>query len=145
MTWKLDYLVIDTPPGTGDIHLSLLESYFIDKVIFVSTPQKISLLDVSKSIDLYKRFQIKILGVIKNNIVSYEASDFYEVLKEMNIKSIWEVDFIDKIIELCDKGEILEKSNVHITDKIASIVDEIIFWEKNQKSTKLVFREVFSI
>ena len=65
----LDYLIIDTPPGTGDIHLSLLQNYLIDKVLMVTTPQQISKLDVSRAIDLYKKFLvyhfylIQILGV----------------------------------------------------------------------------------
>ena len=63
---KLDYLIIDTPPGTGDIHLSLLQNYIIDKVLMVTTPQKISELDVSRAIGLYNKFNIPIIGIIEN-------------------------------------------------------------------------------
>jgi ATP-binding protein involved in chromosome partitioning len=63
---KLDYLIIDTPPGTGDIHLSLLQNYIIDKVLMVTTPQKISELDVSRAISLYNKFNVPIIGIIEN-------------------------------------------------------------------------------
>ena len=63
---KLDYLIIDSPPGTGDIHLSILQNYIIDQVIMVTTPQKISEIDVSRAVSLYKKFNAPILGVIEN-------------------------------------------------------------------------------
>ncbi|MDP4709363.1 MAG: P-loop NTPase [Rickettsiaceae bacterium] len=63
---NLDYLIIDTPPGTGDIHLSLLQNYIIDQVLMVTTPQKISELDVSRAIGLYNKFNIPIIGIIEN-------------------------------------------------------------------------------
>ena len=63
---KLDYLIIDSPPGTGDIHLSILQNYIIDQVIMVTTPQKISEIDVSRAVSLYKKFNVPILGVIEN-------------------------------------------------------------------------------
>lgn len=63
---ELDYLIIDIPPGTGDIHLSILENYQLDGVIIVTTPHKMSQIDVVRSIDLYKKFNLPILGMIEN-------------------------------------------------------------------------------
>lgn len=63
---NLDYLIIDSPPGTGDIHLSILQNYIIDQVIMVTTPQKISEIDVSRAVSLYKKFNVPIWGVIEN-------------------------------------------------------------------------------
>ena len=63
---SLDYLIIDSPPGTGDIHLSILQNYIIDQVIMVTTPQKISKIDVSRAVSLYKKFHVPIWGVIEN-------------------------------------------------------------------------------
>ena len=53
---QLDYLIIDTPPGTGDIHLSLLQNYVTAGVIMITTPQKISAIDVQRTINLYRKF-----------------------------------------------------------------------------------------
>lgn len=63
---KLDYLIIDSPPGTGDIHLSILQNYIIDQVIMVTTPQRMSEIDVSRATNLYKKFHVPILGIIEN-------------------------------------------------------------------------------
>ena len=62
----LDYLIIDTPPGTGDIHLSIAENYEIDGAIVVTTPQALALIDAFKAVDMFKKLQINILGVIEN-------------------------------------------------------------------------------
>ena len=62
----LDFLVIDMPPGTGDIHLTMCEKYKIDGVVMISTPQELSIADVSRAIDMYQKFSLPILGIIKN-------------------------------------------------------------------------------
>ena len=56
----LDYLIIDTPPGTGDIHLSVAENYEIDGAIVVTTPQALALIDAFKTVDMFKKLQINI-------------------------------------------------------------------------------------
>ena len=62
----LDYLFIDLPPGTGDIQLSLCQSFSISGAVIVSTPQEISLLDVRKAINMFKKVNVPILGIIEN-------------------------------------------------------------------------------
>lgn len=63
---ELDYLIIDMPPGTGDIHLSLAENYHIDGIIIVSTPQVIALADVTRAINMYQKTHIPIIGCVEN-------------------------------------------------------------------------------
>ncbi|KAL3998007.1 hypothetical protein ACH3XW_13275 [Acanthocheilonema viteae] len=67
---SLDYLLIDTPPGTSDEHIStvqfLLQAGSIDGAIVVTTPQEISLLDVRKEINFCRRTKINVLGVVEN-------------------------------------------------------------------------------
>lgn len=70
---ELDYLIIDMPPGTGDIHISLAQRCKINSAIIVSTPDKISIKDVERSIDLYKKLGIKISGIVQN--MSYLSLD----------------------------------------------------------------------
>ena len=62
----LDYLIIDLPPGTGDIQLSLCQTLKISGAVIVSTPQEISLLDVRKAINMFKKVNVPILGTIQN-------------------------------------------------------------------------------
>ena len=65
---ELDYLIIDLPPGTGDIHLTIVQSIDLTGAIIVTTPQKISLADAIKAINMFGQEQIKIpiLGIIEN-------------------------------------------------------------------------------
>jgi ATP-binding protein involved in chromosome partitioning len=62
----LDYLIIDSPPGTGDVHLSLSENYIIDGAVVVSTPQEVALSNAHRSVDMLKKLDVKILGIIEN-------------------------------------------------------------------------------
>jgi len=62
----LDVLVVDTPPGTGDILLSLAQSLNISGAIIVSTPQKVALADAVKGIDMFKKVGIPVLGMVEN-------------------------------------------------------------------------------
>ena len=63
---KLDYLIIDLPPGTGDVQLSLVQNVEIDGAIIVSTPQKVALLDTRKGLNMFKKVNVPILGMVEN-------------------------------------------------------------------------------
>lgn len=62
----IDTLLIDFPPGTGDIHLTLMQNIPITKAILVTTPQAVSVSDVKKSIEMFQKMQIDILGIVEN-------------------------------------------------------------------------------
>jgi ATP-binding protein involved in chromosome partitioning len=62
----LDYLLIDLPPGTGDVHLSLAQSVPIDAAIIVTMPQDISVIDAEKSAVMFEKLHIPIFGIIEN-------------------------------------------------------------------------------
>lgn len=63
---ELDYLIIDMPPGTGDIHLTMCQKMPITATIAVTTPQDIALRDVIKSIEMYQKLGIPTLGIVEN-------------------------------------------------------------------------------
>jgi ATP-binding protein involved in chromosome partitioning len=62
----LDVLVIDLPPGTGDIQLSLCQKTKLDGAIIVSTPQDVALLDAKKALDMFRRLGTPVMGLIEN-------------------------------------------------------------------------------
>ena len=62
----LHVLIIDTPPGTGDAHLSLIQSKRLSGAVIVSTPQEMALTDVRRGVELFRKTNIPILGVIEN-------------------------------------------------------------------------------
>ena len=63
---ELDYLVIDMPPGTGDIQLTLSQKANVAGAVIVTTPQDIALLDAQKGIEMFRKVDIPVLGVIEN-------------------------------------------------------------------------------
>lgn len=65
---KLDYLLIDLPPGTGDIHLSLVQVAPLDGVVIVSTPQEVALADARRGVNMFKldSINVKVLGLVEN-------------------------------------------------------------------------------
>jgi ATP-binding protein involved in chromosome partitioning len=67
VAWKnLDYLVVDLPPGTGDVALSLSQTVPVAGAIVVTTPQQVSLADSRRAVAMYKKLNIPTLGVIEN-------------------------------------------------------------------------------
>lgn len=62
----LDFLIIDTPPGTGDAHLTLAQSRRLTGAIIVSTPQEMALADVRRGVELFRKVNVPVLGVIEN-------------------------------------------------------------------------------
>lgn len=65
---ELDYFILDTPPGTSDIHLTLLQTLAITGAVIVSTPQQVALADARKGIDMYRneKVNVPILGLVEN-------------------------------------------------------------------------------
>jgi ATP-binding protein involved in chromosome partitioning len=63
---ELDYLIIDLPPGTGDVPLSLAQSLPLSGVVIVTLPQAVSLEDASRGLEMFRTLQVPILGVIEN-------------------------------------------------------------------------------
>ena len=65
---KLDYLLIDLPPGTGDIHLSLLQTLPLDGVVIISTPQEVALADARRGINMFRvdGLNVPIVGIVEN-------------------------------------------------------------------------------
>jgi len=69
----LDYLIIDLPPGTGDMQLSMVQATEIDGVIVVSTPQDVAILDSRKGLNMFNQVKIPVLGMVEN--MSYFVPD----------------------------------------------------------------------
>lgn len=70
----LDYLIIDLPPGTGDIQLSMVQNANVDGAIIISTPQDIALLDARKGFEMFKKLNLPIIGMVEN-MSSFICSD----------------------------------------------------------------------
>lgn len=85
---KLDFLLIDFPPGTGDIQLSLCQKGQLCGALLVSTPQEIALLDVVKNLDFLRRVKVPVLGMIENmSYLRKESGEKWSLFGEGNIES----------------------------------------------------------
>jgi len=62
----LDYLVLDLPPGTGDIQLTIVQTVALDGAVIVSTPQEVALIDARKAVAMFQKVNVPILGIIEN-------------------------------------------------------------------------------
>jgi ATP-binding protein involved in chromosome partitioning len=63
---ELDYLIVDLPPGTGDVQLSLIQSVAVTGAVLVTTPSVVALADVRKAIEMFRQVNVEILGVVEN-------------------------------------------------------------------------------
>lgn len=118
---KLDYLVVDTPPGTSDEHLSVttyMKEAGIDGALIVTTPQEVALLDVRKEIDFCRKANIKILGLVENmsgfvcpnckgesQIFRATTGGGKKLCEDLNIPFLGSVPLDPRIGKTCDAGE----------------------------------------
>lgn len=129
---NLDFLIVDLPPGTSDAPLTVYQSLPLDGVIVVTTPQKLALMIVAKSINMAKAMNIPILGLIEN--MSYikcsdcgKKTDIFgklkndSILKEIGISLIGTLELDPKISELSDAGQIEEYSNPIISKLVKKL------------------------
>lgn len=115
---ELDYLILDTPPGTSDIHLSLLQTLSITGAIIVSTPQQVALADARKGIDMYTndKVNVPILGLVENMAWFTPAEHLDEkyyifgkdgcknLATEMNVPLLAQIPLVQGICESGDSG-----------------------------------------
>ncbi len=63
---NLDYLVLDLPPGTGDIQLTIVQTVSVDGAVIVTTPQEVALIDARKAVSMFGKVNVPIYGLIEN-------------------------------------------------------------------------------
>lgn len=116
---ELDYFILDTPPGTSDIHLTLLQTLAITGAVVVSTPQSVALADARKGIDMYQneKVNVPILGMVENMAwftpAELPGNKYYifgkegckQLAKELSIPLLAQIPLVQSICESGDEGE----------------------------------------
>lgn len=116
---ELDYLILDTPPGTSDIHLTLLQNLAITGAVIVSTPQNVALADARKGIDMYRneKVNVPILGLVENMAwftpAELPEARYYlfgregvkRLAEEMQVPLLGQIPIVQSICESGDEGE----------------------------------------
>ncbi len=137
---ELDFLVIDMPPGTGDIQLTLAQSYNIKGAVLVTTPQKVAAADVRRAAMMYRqeKLTIPLLGIIEN--MSYFTPDdmpdkkYYifgqgasdQLANELSIKVLGRIPIEAKLSETGDKGMPLSLVDGNaVTEAFAEIAQKL--------------------
>ena len=129
----IDYMIIDLPPGTGDIPLTAFQSLPIDGVIIVSTPQELSELIVKKAVGMVRMFDIPILGLVENmswikcpncgeKIEPFGPNRAHTIAQSMGLDILGSLPLDPRISILGDQGRIEEYS----CSELQSIVDGIL-------------------
>lgn len=114
----LDFLLVDLPPGTGDIHLTLLSEIKLDGAVIVSTPQQVAVADVVRGVEMFRHEQVgvKVLGVVENMAwftpKELPENKYYifgrggaeRYAKEVGVPFLGEIPIIQGIMEGSDEG-----------------------------------------
>ncbi|MBQ5971528.1 MAG: Mrp/NBP35 family ATP-binding protein [Prevotella sp.] len=113
---ELDFLILDTPPGTSDIHLTLLQTLAITGAVIVSTPQQVALADARKGIDMYQneKVGVPILGLVENmawftpaelpdnRYFIFGREGCRHLAEEMNVPLLAQIPLVQSV---CDSGD----------------------------------------
>ena len=136
----LDYLIVDSPPGTGDEPLTVAQTIPDAEALIITTPQEISLADVRKSINFCKQVNMKITGVVENmsgfgcphcgKTISIFGSGGGKVMaRQMDVPFLGQIPLDSQMVEMGDKGKLdvlTEKADLEINKVYEEIVNSIV-------------------
>ena len=153
---ELDYFILDTPPGTSDIHLTLLQTLAITGAVIVSTPQQVALADARKGVDMYRndKVNVPILGLIENMAwftpAELPENKYYifgkegckQLAEELHVPLLAQIPVVQSI---CDSGDLGEPaalgdtmtgmSFLNLAQAVVTVVNRR---NKEQPPTKIV-------
>lgn len=133
VVWNdVDVMLIDMPPGTGDVPLTVFQSIPIDGVIVVTSPQELVSMIVNKSVSMANMMKINVLAVVENmsyfhcpdngkDYLIFGNSHIDDVCKLHNIEVIGKIPIDSKLAELSDKGKIEDYDKEFLSEIIESI------------------------
>ena len=154
---ELDFLLVDLPPGTGDIHLSILQALPVTGSVIVSTPQNIALADARKGIAMFnqKSINVPVLGIVEN-MAYFTPNELPEnkyyifgkdgaknLSEDMNVKFLGEVPLLQSVREASDFGHpasLQENSKISLTFEEISknLVSELVKRNKDLPPSEIL-------
>lgn len=154
---EIDFLLVDLPPGTGDIHLSIMQSLPITGAVVVSTPQNVALADARKGVAMFQQenIQVPVLGIVENMAYftpeELPENKYYifgkegakNLAEDLNVPLLGEIPLVQSIREAGDVGRpaamqtgtVLEESFEELTK---NVVQETVRRNKNLPPTKAI-------
>ena len=153
----LDFLLVDLPPGTGDIHLSIMQSLPISGAVVISTPQKIALNDARKGVSMFKKenINVPVLGIIENMAYftpeEFPENKYYLFGKEgaknlsldLRIPFLGEIPIIQSVREAADFGRPAAMQESTISEDIfknvsKNMLSQLLIRNKELPETEIV-------
>jgi ATP-binding protein involved in chromosome partitioning len=140
---EADTLVLDLPPGTGDVQLTMVQKHKPAGAVIVSTPQDLALIDARRAIDLFRRMDVPVIGLIEN-MAGYacphcgEVSDPFgkggaeAAAAELGIPFLGRVPLELAIREASDAGEPPAAGNGPVSETFAKLAAEVLDWLKKK-------------
>jgi|APTNR8051073442_1049403.scaffolds.fasta_scaffold00291_43 ATP-binding protein involved in chromosome partitioning len=130
---ELDFLILDMPPGTGDVQLSLAQQARIDGVIMVSTPQEVALADVRRGATMFQKSGVEIIGMVENMSLLIDENTGAELdifgrggakaaAEQIDIPFLGEVNFYPSLRQASDTGNSTPRIAIASFDKLASTI-----------------------
>ncbi len=151
---ELDYLVVDTPPGTGDIHLTLAQTFKLAGIAIVTTPQEVAVADAVKAVNLYQQegLKVPILGLIENMAYFTPAelpnNKYYifgreggvKFAESMNLTLLGQIPLVQGVCESGDKGCPVANDGESVMGKAfyalaESVSQQVAIWNAFQEMT----------
>lgn len=131
---ELDYLIIDMPPGTGDVPLTVFQSIPISGIVIVSSPQDLVSLIVKKAYNMAEMMNVPVLGLIENmsyivcpdcgkKINIFGESKAEEICSNLQIMPLGKMPIDSKIAQLCDEGQ-FEKNSADYLNAAADLISD---------------------
>ncbi len=154
---ELDYFLLDLPPGTSDIHLTLVQTLAVTGVIVITTPQEVALADARKGIHMFtgEKVNVPILGLVEN--MSYftpaelPENKYYifgkeggkKLAEELKVALLGEIPIVQSICERSDTGQPVALNESSITGMAfhhlaQNVVEQVDYRNKNLEATKRV-------
>jgi Mrp family chromosome partitioning ATPase len=140
MQWgELDYLIIDSPPGTGDEPLSVAQTIPDARAVVVTTPQNVALADVRKSINFCKKLNMDIVGVVENmgpfqcphcgkEIALFKQGGGEATAKNAQVTFLGSLPFDPQVVHACDDGKPIMSQSLDndYTRAMNAVIDKIL-------------------
>lgn len=156
---ELDFMLIDLPPGTGDIHLSIMQSLPITGAVVVSTPQNVALADARKGVAMFQQesIQVPVLGIVENMAYFTPAelpdSKYYifgkegakNLAEDLNVPFLGEIPLVQSIREAGDAGRPAALQTATETEKAFEEVTKKVVEETVRRNDALPPTEAIKI
>ena len=115
--WDVDYMMVDMPPGTGDVPLTVFQSLPVNGIVIVTSPQQLVSMIVEKAVNMAKMMNVPILGIVENmsylecpdcgkHISVFGESNIDEIAAKHGIPVLAKLPMCPDIASLCDEGRI---------------------------------------